>query len=101
MSSKVNGCLATLGAGDWANAEAARKTIGTKGFILMRDDAAASEEGRASAGLESPRLWRVGFGVSPKQASDKFAIARRNRQHAGRMRSPGTARLRHEVFRVT
>ena len=76
MSSKVNGCLATLGAGDWANAEADRKTIGTKSFILMRYDSDPSEEGRASASLGKARLWRVGFGVSPKQASDKFVIER-------------------------
>jgi vitamin B12 transporter len=36
----------------------------------------------------STRVSRVGFGVSPKQSFEKSAIARRNRQHARRVRYP-------------
>jgi uncharacterized protein len=50
--------------------------------------------------LGSARLWRAGFGVPPKRSSirrdcwmnkssrEKFAIAKRNRQHATSVRSP-------------
>src|SRR5207248_6415460 len=38
--------------------------------------------------LGSARVSRVGFGVSPKQASKKFAMARRHRPHARRVRYP-------------
>jgi vitamin B12 transporter len=36
----------------------------------------------------STRVSRVGFGVSPKQSFEKSAVARRDRQHARRVRSP-------------
>ena len=51
----------------------------------------------------SARLWRAGFGVPPKRSSirrecwinkggrEKFAIAKRNRQHATSVRSPAIA----------
>jgi uncharacterized protein len=38
--------------------------------------------------LGSVRVWRAGFGVSPKQSSEKSAKAGRFRQHARRVRSP-------------
>jgi len=38
--------------------------------------------------LGSARVSRVGFGVSPKRSSEKFAIARRNCRHARRVRYP-------------
>jgi uncharacterized protein len=55
--------------------------------------------------LGSARLWRAGFGVPPKRSSiqreywmnrgsrEKFAIAKRNRQHATSVRSPAVALL--------
>src|SRR5207245_5477770 len=36
----------------------------------------------------SARVSRVGFGVSPKQSLEKFAMARRHRQHARRVCYP-------------
>src|SRR5207247_15608 len=45
----------------------------------------------------SARVSRVGFGVSPKQSFEKFAIARRNRRHARGVRYPEQKSLSCEL----
>jgi uncharacterized protein len=61
----------------------------------------------------SARLWRAGFGVPPKRSSirrewrinkgsrEKFAIAKRNRQHATSVRSPAIALAITILFAIT
>jgi uncharacterized protein len=61
----------------------------------------------------SARLWRAGFGVPPKRSSirrecwmnkgsrEKFAIAKRNRQHATSVRFPAIALALSALFAIT
>ena len=69
----------------------------------------AGSRGVSSTPLGSARVSRVGFGVATKQAFargaalasgivEKSAIAKRNRQHAGRVRYPDSFEQIRAVF---
>src|SRR5438445_1549402 len=68
--------------------------LGKSSFVIK------SSSNVAAYSLGSARVSRAGFGVSPKQSFSKSAIARCNRQHARRMRSPErpcSRRLPHDL----